>query len=123
MLSQRSFISRGFLARLAQFPPIDFCVLCFRSVYMYIFIQIYKQSVFRLSSVCRLRPSLMPVLSLPSACVPRSIAASLAPFSIVSCRCFPVGLPPLVRPFHVASAVRSFVRRLLACAGHRPGLL
>ena len=116
-LFQRSFVGGGSLAHLAQFPPLDTCVLGFRSVYMYIqiFIQTYKPSVFVCRALVAYRLSLESILLLPSACVPRFIAALLAPFSsAVSCHCFPVGLLllPVVPPFHVTSAGRSFARQL-----------
>ena len=63
--------------------------------------------------------SLSPVLLLPPAYVPRSIAAFLAPFF----RCLPVGLPlpPLVSSFTspplFACILGSVAHQLLACAG------
>ena len=59
MPSQRSFVGEGSLADLAQFPPLSLCL----------------SSVFIASDL-----SFTPVLLLPPAYAPRSVAAWLAPF-------------------------------------------
>ena len=100
-LSQRSFVGGGSLAHLAQFPPLDTCVFV-----LFQTLNCESSSVKHLSPPAfHLRPSCCYRLR---TCLTLSLLRLLSS-SAISCRCLPVSLslPPVVSPFHVASAVRS----------------
>ena len=106
-------------SRAVRFPRY-MCFVFLLSLHVHFF-RPNKLSVF----ICRalsptashLRPSCCYCLH---ACLAPSLLR-LSPFPRRSCRWFSVGLRSRLL-FHVASAVRSFSHRLLACTGRRPGL-